>query len=182
MTARVSTIASVLSPIHAYWLGRTRTTVEPMLSREASFWDRWTGVRYLADPFAEHYQREVELVGSLLPLLPPEAACRLTTLTETLDHARVQLDRVGRRRGVARAVSVIAREFLDLFQLWCTEVEAAVEGLRREKLPERSGQLLAALEAAATVRGERGFRIPRRVPRRSAPGTGGRARPPGDHK
>jgi hypothetical protein len=145
------TLASVLGPIHDYWISQTRRTVEPALSRDASFWDRWTAVRYLDDPFDDHYHHEVALVGSLVPLLPPAVAGRLTTLTETLDQSRAQLDRVGRRRGVARAVSVVAREFLDLFQLWCTEVEAAVGGLLRENLPERSQELLAALEAAAAV-------------------------------
>ena len=146
-----STIKSVLAPIHGSWIRRTRRTLEPVLSRDASFWDRWTAVRYLDDPFDDHYHHEVALVGSLVPLLPPAVAGRLTTLTETLDESRAQLDRVGRRRGVARAVSVVAREFLDLFQLWCTEVEAAVGGLLRENLPERSQELLAALEAAAAV-------------------------------
>jgi hypothetical protein len=145
------TLASVLGPIHDYWISQTRRTVKPVLSRDASFWDRWTAVRYLDDQFDDHYRREVALVGSLVPLLPPAVAGRLTTLTETLDQSRTQLDRVGRRRGVARAVSVVAREFLDLFQLWCAEVEAAVGGLLRDNLPERSQQLLAALEAAAAV-------------------------------
>jgi hypothetical protein len=146
-----TTLASVLGPIHRRWISRTRRTVEPVLTRDASFWDRWTAVRYLDDAFDDHYRQEVALVGSLIPLLPPAVGNRLTTLTETLDQSRVQLDRVGRRRGVSRAVSVVAREFLDLFQLWCTEVETAVGGLRRKALPERSEQLLAALVAAATV-------------------------------
>ena len=145
------TLASVLGPIHDDWISQTRRTVEPALSRDASFWDRWTAVRYLDDPFDDHYHHEVALVGSLVPLLPPAVAGRLTILTETLDQSRAQLDQVGRRRGVARAVAVVAREFLDLFQLWCAEVEAALGGLQQENLPERSQQLLAALEAAAAV-------------------------------
>jgi hypothetical protein len=144
-------LASVLRPIHDYWISRTRRTVEPVLSRDASFWDRWTAVRYLDDPFNEHYHHEVALVGSVVLLLPAAVAGRLTILTETLDQTRAQLDRVGRRRGVARAVSVVAREFLDLFQLWCTEVEAAVGDLLRENLPEQSQQLLEALEVTAAL-------------------------------
>jgi hypothetical protein len=145
-----SSIGSVLRPIHAQWIRRTRRTVEPVLSPSASFWDRWTAVRYLDDVFDEHYRHEVALVGSLVARLPTPAAARLTALTETLDASRVQLDRVGRRRGVASAVSVVAREFLDLFQLWCAEVEEALGGLRRADLPDLSDRLLLALEAAAS--------------------------------
>jgi hypothetical protein len=141
-------IAAVLRPIHERWITRTRRTVEPVLAPDANFWDRWTAVRYLDDPFDDRYHREIELVGSLVPFLPSAAAARLTTLTETLDQSRAQLDQIGRRRGVARAVSVVAREFLDLLQLWCTEVEAALGDLRRDQIVGRSGQLLAALEAA----------------------------------
>lgn len=145
------TIASILAPIHADWMRRTRRAVEPVLSPEASFWDRWTTIRYVDDLFDHHYRHEVALVGSVVPLLPASVAARLTTLTETLDEALARLDQLGRRRGMARAVSVIAREFLDLLQLWCAEVEEAVGELRRKDLPEPSERLLVALEAAATA-------------------------------
>ncbi len=146
-----STIGSVLRPIHAHWLQRTRRTLEPVLSPKANFWDRWTAARFLDDPFDAHYRHEVALVGSLIACLPAPAAGRLTALAETLEAARGQLDLLGRRRGVARTASVVAREFLDLFQLWCAEVEEALGGLRRDELPARSHELLLALEATASV-------------------------------
>ena len=50
-----STIGSVLRPVHAHWLQRTRRALEPVLSLKASFWDCWSAVRYLDDPFDAHY-------------------------------------------------------------------------------------------------------------------------------
>lgn len=144
-----SMLGSVLRPVHARWMSRTRGALEPVLSPKASFWDRWTAVRYLSDPFDVHYRHEVALLGSLIARLPESAGARLTTLTQTLEAARAQLDQVGRRRGVARTAAVVAREFLDLFGLWCAEVETAFADVPCEGLPARSAELLLPLEAAA---------------------------------
>jgi hypothetical protein len=145
------TVGARLRALHVDWIRVTRRTLEPVLASQATFWDRWTAIRYLADPFDQHYCREVALIGSMLPLLPAATAARLTTLTEALESARSQLDLLGRRRGVARAASVVTREFLDLFQLWCAEVEEALDKVRCDALPGRSERLLAAWEEAASL-------------------------------
>jgi hypothetical protein len=45
----------------------------------------------------------------------------------------------------------VTRELLNLFQLWCAEVEQALDAVRCEVLPRRSQRLLASLEEVASL-------------------------------
>ena len=61
---------------------------------------------------------------------------------------RLELDRIGRRRGTAAEVADGARALLDQLTLWLAEIEQGVAGLTRDTLAPEGGSLLARMETA----------------------------------
>jgi hypothetical protein len=139
-------LAPVLRAAHEIWVRETSRFLLPIIVREAPFWDRWTAVRYMADQFQGQYRRERALLDELRPFLPPDIGERLTLDGERIGRLQHQLDRVGRRRGTARAVSAISRELLQLLRSWCTDVEEAAGQIPRDVLPDEGNRLVADFE------------------------------------
>jgi hypothetical protein len=143
------TLAPVLRAAHEIWIRETNSFLLPIIVREAPFWDRWTTVRYMADQFLGQYRREGALVGELRPFLPPDIVDSLTRDGERIGRLQCELDRVGRRRGTAHAVSVISRRLLHLLRSWCADIEAAAGRIPRGLLPPEGNRLVADLELYA---------------------------------
>ena len=141
------TLAPVLRAAHRAWLRETNRFLLPVIVWEAPFWDRWTAIRYLADPFLGQYRRERALVEELRPFLPPEAGERLAQDGERISRLQTELDRVGRMRGTAHSVSVLSRELLQSLRTWCDDIEEAAGGISRDLLPEEGHKLVAGLES-----------------------------------
>jgi hypothetical protein len=139
-------LAPVLRAAHKIWIRETNRFLLPVFAREAPFWERWTAVRYMADQFLGQYHLERTLVDELRPFLPPDIAERLTRDGERIGRLQCELDRVGRRRGTARTVSVMSRELLHLLRSWCHDIEEAAGRIRRDLLPAEGNRLVAELE------------------------------------
>lgn len=137
----------VLHAIHRAWLDEARRYLVPVLDPGADFWTRWAAVRYLADNFRERYRWERALVDDLRSLLEPGQAERLQRLGDRLLQLRLEVDRIGRRRGTAAEAAPAVRELLEHVELWCSEIELGTSGLTREVLPAEASALLARLEA-----------------------------------
>jgi hypothetical protein len=142
---------AVLRPIHNTWVEETRRFLDPAIEPGADFWARWAAVRYLSDDFRDRYRRERALVDQLRPFLRLDVAGRLVREGDRLFRLRLELDRIGRRRGTAAEVAAGARDLLEQLGVWCAEVELAASGLTREALPAEACELLAHLEAAASL-------------------------------
>jgi hypothetical protein len=141
----------VLRAIHDAWIADARRFLEPALDPDADFWTRWGTVRYLSDTFLERLRQERALVHELRPFLPPDAAERLERGSELLVRSRLELDRIGRRRGTAAEVAAGTRQLLTQLGVWCAEIELAATGVAREVLPAEGATLLAQLEAALPI-------------------------------
>jgi hypothetical protein len=86
------------------------------------------------------------LIDEVHPFLPPDTAERLTQDGERIGRLQCELDRVGRRRRTAHAVSVVSRELLQLLRSWCANIEKAAGRIPRGLLPAEGNRLVAELE------------------------------------
>jgi hypothetical protein len=137
----------VLQPVHLAWIENARRFLDPALEPDADFWTRWAAIRYLTDDFRERYRLERELVEELRPFLSSEVAERLAREGDRVFRRRLDLDRIGRRRGMASEFAAGTGQLLDQLTRWCAEIEIAARGIRREVLPAEGAEVLAHLEA-----------------------------------
>jgi len=138
---------AALHPIHQAWVERARRFLEPALTPQADFWTRWAAVRYLTDEFRERYRLERALLTELRPFLDAGTARDLLEGAERVFTLRLELDRVGRRRGTANEVAERTRRLLEHLVAWLAEIEMAAADLTRDRLPPAAIELLAHLEA-----------------------------------
>src|SRR5580765_1552658 len=119
---------------HAGWLEHVRRQLAPALDPGADFWTRWAAVRYLNDEFLNRFQWELVLVDELKPFLAADASERLRLEGARLARLRLEVDRIGRRRGTAAEMAAATRAFLDQLALWCAEIDACARGIPWEAL------------------------------------------------
>ena len=154
-TTRVSygadPLDTVLRPLHDAWIEECRSFFEASFEPDANVWARWAAVRYLADEFLARYRWERALVDELRPFVGPDAAERLLAEGDGVLRLRLELDRVGRRRGTAAEFAAGARDLLEQLAVWFAEVEFAARGITRDALPEEAAGLIDHLEAALRV-------------------------------
>ena len=124
-------LEAVLGPIHNAWLAEIHRGLDSATDPASDFWARWVAVRYICDDFQTRYQRERALVDELRPFLLPDAAERLQVEGDRVFHLRLQLDRIGRRRGTAIEFAAGAHELLEQVAVWCAEIELAARGMTR---------------------------------------------------
>ncbi len=146
-TAEDQSLARTLKAAHEIWLRETTLFLSPSTTGAAGFWERWTGVRYLADQFQGPFDRERALVKEMRPFLPAETAEKLSVEGERIAQLGQALDLVGRRRGTAAAVALASREFLQMLRQWCSHIELAAEHVPRDRLPEEGARLVAEIES-----------------------------------
>ncbi|HET7471382.1 MAG TPA: hypothetical protein VFJ81_16990, partial [Gemmatimonadales bacterium] len=137
-----------LRGVHDAWVHEARCFLEPAMEPTADFWTRWAAVRYLDDDFRDRYELERGLLAELRPFLGPLTAERLAREGDRLIRLRLELDRIGRRRGTAAEVAGGARALLDQLMRWLAEIEQGVAGLTRDTLAPEGESLLAHMEAA----------------------------------
>ena len=142
---------AVLRPLHNTWVEATRRFLDPALESDADFWTRWAAIRYLSDEFRDRYRRERALVDQLRPFVSLDVAERLAREGDRLFRLRLELDRLGRRRGTAVEVAAVTSDLLEQLGVWCAEIELATAGLTRDELSAGATNLLAHLEAAALL-------------------------------
>jgi hypothetical protein len=144
-------LGAILSPIHDCWVERVARFLAPAMMTRASFWERWGAVRYLADEFEARFRAQCALVDSLEPLLDASALGRLAAARKALESTRAELIALGRRRGTAGPVAVLARRFLDQLECWCAGFELATSRFTLRDLSEESRQAVAHLEGMAAL-------------------------------
>jgi len=137
---------AVLGPIHEDWLAEAHRLLEPAMAPASDFWARWVAVRYICDDFQTRYQRERALLDELRPFLPPDTAERLRVDGDRVFQLRLQLDRIGRRRGTATEFATGAQALLEQLGAWCAAIELAAAGIARGILPIEAAELLGHLE------------------------------------
>ena len=149
---------AVLRPIHNTWVEETHRFLDPAIEPGADFWTRWGAIRYLSDDFRARYRLERALVDQLRPFLRLDVAEGLVREGDRLFRLRLELDRIGRRRGTAAEVAAVTRDLLEQLWVWCAEIELAAAGVMRDALPAEATDLLGHLEAAAAAETRRAAR------------------------
>ncbi|MEO6055230.1 MAG: hypothetical protein ABIQ49_00175 [Gemmatimonadales bacterium] len=139
---------TVLRPFHAAWIGEARCFLEPALDPHADFWTRWSAVRYLSDEFRGRYRLVRDLVEELRPFVRPDVAERLVSEGERVFKLRLEIDRIGRRRGTAAEMAAAIEALLEQLGVWCAEIEFAAGRLASSDLAPEGTDLLADLDAA----------------------------------
>jgi hypothetical protein len=145
------TVDLVLSPAHDAWVEEVRRYLAPSAGPGAQFWDRWTTVRYLDDRFIDRFRLESELLDELTAYVPPAEMAKLRGAAERVALLRLDLDRIGRRRGTAAEFTAKAGEFLHALELWCAEIEFATHRVEVAALPVEGDRILAHLYAGVPV-------------------------------
>ena len=84
-------------------------------------------------------------------VLEPERGARVAREGDLVARLRLELDRIGRRRGSAMEFSTALQALLRQLECWCAEIEDAAGGLTRGMLPPEGGMLLAHLEALSEL-------------------------------
>ena len=143
---------TVLRPIHEGWLEDARRHLDPTLTTGAEFWTRWAAVRYLNDEFLDRFDWERALVDELRAFLAEDTSERLRQEGARLARLRLEVDRIGRRRGTAAEVAAASQDLLEQLGLWCADIEAAAGKIPRESLTMEGATLLAHLETAEQLR------------------------------
>jgi hypothetical protein len=145
------TVDLVLSPAHDAWVEEVRRYLVPSAEPGAQFWDRWTTVRYLDDQFVDRFRLESDLLDELAVCVPAAEMAKLRGAAERVALLRLDLDRIGRRRGAAAEFTVKAVEFLHALELWCAELEFATHRVEVAALPPEGDRILAHLYAGVSV-------------------------------
>ena len=144
-------LGPVLRAVHKIWIAETDGYLTPISGPEASFWERWTAVRCLADDFSAQYRLERALLEELRAFLPTEVADTLLQQAERIRQLQQELDRLGRCRGTALTVSDAARLLLESVRSWCADFESAAWQIDSSELPEEAQRVLAGLKLYALV-------------------------------
>jgi hypothetical protein len=142
-------VTTTLALVHDQWMERIARLLAPATSPRATFWERWSAVRFLSDQFESRFRLETQLAESLGERLPPSVRVRLRGARVALERAGGDLVAAGRRRGTAAQVALLSRRFLDQARRWCATLELATVGIDAEDLPVASRTLLARLHTAA---------------------------------
>lgn len=146
------TVSARLSPVHDEWIEEARQFLLPATLADASFWDRWSAVRYLNDQYTERHRAESELVAELGPFVPARDHDMLIAGRERVAELRLALDRVGRRRVSASEFARAVSHFLRALEFWCAEIEAAVSRVEADALTPEAQRVLDHLVTSPRMR------------------------------
>jgi hypothetical protein len=118
-------LESTLATAHDRWMAEVHRVLLPVTLPEATFWERWDAVSYLAERFPARLRLERALSSELQAFISTEDAERLDLQGERLMWLHRECDRLGREPRMARQLASRIKELLDAVRLWCAEFELA---------------------------------------------------------
>jgi hypothetical protein len=118
-------LEATLAAAHDRWMAEVHRVLLPVTSLEATFWERWDAVRYLAERLPARLRLERELSRQLGLFISVDAADRLRVQGERLSWLRSECNRLARGPGMARELAGRTKELLEAVRLWCAEFELA---------------------------------------------------------
>ena len=139
------TLAPILARVHDRWMAEADIALGPVTDPQATFFQRWTAVRYLWDQFAQRTMLERGLLQQLHPFIPVEVRERLAMQIDRVDRLQEVMDRLAHQRGVARELAHTAEALLEALRLWYAEIEFAAGDIRQNDMGPDVHQLLERL-------------------------------------
>jgi hypothetical protein len=134
-----------MTSLHDSWMAEADQVLEPMMHRDATFWQRWAAVNFLREQFPERLALEAELLTELHAFLTAELNERLRMQIERLGRLHRELEQLSQCRAPAREMAIAVRELLEALRLWYAEIEFAASGVRQEDLGSRASRLFDRL-------------------------------------
>ena len=142
------TVETRLAPAHDNWMADADRFLAPVIDTNATFWDRWSAVRYVEEQLASRFESERQLLQQLRAFLPAEVREQLAMQAERLSRLIDDFNRVGRQRESAREVSHTARNLTEALRLWYAEIELHVGGIHLADVGRDGIKLLSDLNPA----------------------------------
>src|SRR6476659_3427302 len=118
-------LESTLVSAHDLWMAEVHATLLPVTRPEATFWERWTSIRYLAERLPARIRLERALFEQLLPFIDDDTIGRLRRQSEALSVLYRACECVATEPGMAREFAARTTELLEALRLWCAEFEQA---------------------------------------------------------
>jgi hypothetical protein len=141
-------LESPIAAAHDKWMAEVHQVLLPVTFPEATFWERWDAVRYLAERLPQRLQLELALSTELRPLLCPEDIERLQQQGERLIGLQRDCGRLGREPMMARQLAGRTKELLEAVRLWCAEFELAAGRIPESAADEGVMRLLGRMGLA----------------------------------
>ena len=143
-------LESSLAATHDHWMAEVHQVLLPITRPEATFWERWDAVRFLAERFPDRLRLEQALAAKLHLLVSSDAATRLELQGERLCELYRQCTRLTQERGVARDLARRADNLLEAVRLWCAEFELAARDITESDVDEDVLRLLGRMSLGCT--------------------------------
>ena len=145
-TRVTETLGTRFTVAHDNWMADGDRFLRPVADADATFWERWAGMRYVGDQLLPRFQVERILLVELRAFLTPEMNERLWMQADRLTRLLGAFGRLGRQRESARELALTTRELLEAFRLWYAEIELAAGGIRWSDVSREGIRLLAELD------------------------------------
>jgi hypothetical protein len=142
------TLGRRFADAHDNWMADADRFLLPVADANATFWERWSAVRYVEDQLLDRFQLERRLLDELRAFLTPEIKERLGMQADRLTRLLADFRRLGRERARARELAHTTRELLDAVRLWYAEIEFAAGGIRWNDVSSEGIRLLAEFNLA----------------------------------
>jgi hypothetical protein len=124
-TKAADTLRTRFTVVHDNWMADADRFVLLVTNVDATFWERWDAVSYLAERFPARVRLERALSSELQAFLSTDDAERLDLQSERLMWLHRECDRLGREPRMAREFASRMKELLEAVRLWCAEFELA---------------------------------------------------------
>jgi hypothetical protein len=143
-------LESTLAIAHDRWIAEVHEVLLPVTLPEATFWERWASIRYLAERLPTRLRLEGALCEQLRPFLEDDVVQRLLVQSERLNALYRESQRLSTERGMAREYATRTRELLEALRIWCAEFERATRNILEAVVNDDVMRLLGRMGLTCT--------------------------------
>jgi hypothetical protein len=143
-------LEATLAAAHDRWMAEVYGVLLPITYSDATFWERWNVLRYLAERFPDQFRLERELSRQLDPLISIELSDRLRVQGDLVTRLHRDCSRLGHEPGTARELARRAQELLEAVRLWCAEFELAAGHIPEAAASESVIRILGRMSRCCT--------------------------------
>jgi hypothetical protein len=143
-------LESTLAAAHDRWMAEVYGALLPVTVPEATFWERWDVLRYLAERFPDQFRLERELIRQLDSFISIDLSDRLRVQGDLVTRLHRDCSRLGREPEMARELARTAHDLLEAVRLWCAEFELAAGHIPEAAASESVLSILGRMSRCCT--------------------------------
>jgi hypothetical protein len=125
-SAVADALCRVMAPLHDTWMKEAERAVEPMIRRDATFWERLVAVNYLENRFLDRVQLDSAFLDELHLVHGPELSEQLTSKYQSDMRLHREVQTLSRQRPPFRQLARRIRDLLEARRLWYAGIELAL--------------------------------------------------------